>query len=44
MRSIEHDGFRLIWSGLGKTYELYDVGSDPGELRNIADERPDTVD
>ena len=42
-QKIEHDGYRLLWSAYGDTYELYDVESDPGEQHNLAAERPEIV-
>ena len=44
MRSIEDEKYRLIWSGLGQTYELYDLETDPAELNNVVEQLPDTVD
>ena len=43
LRAIEKDGYTLIWSGQGDTYELYDMTADPGQLRNIAAAEPDIV-
>ena len=43
LRAIEKDGYTLIWSGQGDTYELYDMGVDPGQLRNIAAAEPEIV-
>lgn len=35
LRSVEANGWRLIWSSDGRR-ELYDLKRDPGELRNLA--------
>ena len=43
LRVIEKDGYTLIWSGQGDTYELYDMTADPGQLRNIAATEPAIV-
>jgi arylsulfatase A-like enzyme len=43
MRGVEDDGELLIWSGYGEVFELYDLESDPGQLRNVASDRPETV-
>jgi hypothetical protein len=43
MRSVEEDGLRLVWSGYGSTYELYDLARDPGERRSLARALPDRV-
>jgi arylsulfatase A-like enzyme len=43
LQAIEKDGYTLIWSGQGDTYELYDLRVDPGQHRNIADHEPETV-
>ncbi|MDH3213222.1 MAG: sulfatase [Myxococcales bacterium] len=43
MRSIEEDGLRLVWSGYGSTYELYDLTRDPDERRSLARALPDRV-
>lgn len=43
LRVIEKDGYTLIWSGQGDTYELYDMTADPGQLRNIAADEPAIV-
>ena len=44
--SITADGFKLIRTtvpGAEPTFELYDLGSDPGEQRDLADARPERV-
>jgi arylsulfatase A-like enzyme len=38
LRSVELDGMRLIWSSDGR-HELFDLRSDPHELRNLAANR-----
>ncbi len=38
LRSVEIDGMRLIWSSDGR-HELFDLRSDPHELRNLAANR-----
>ena len=43
LRLIETDGYTLIWSGQGNTYELYDLRNDPAQLDNIAADEPDVV-
>lgn len=43
MRGVEENGFFLIWSGYGGTYELYDRVRDPGQSNNLARMRPDRV-
>ena len=35
-RMIERDGWRYVFSAFGPTDELYDLGADPGEIRNLA--------
>ncbi len=36
MRAIERDGFKLIWSAYGSTFELYNLTNDPEEQQNVA--------
>jgi arylsulfatase A-like enzyme len=43
LRSIEKDEHVMIWSAYGDTFELYDNRDDPGQLRNLASERPDLL-
>ena len=43
LQTIERDGYSLIWSCQGNTYELYDLRTDPGQLRNIAAREPEVV-
>ena len=43
MRAVEKDGYKLIWSAYGDTWELYDLERDPGETRNLAAVRPALV-
>ncbi len=43
MRAVEQDGYKLIWSAYGDTYELYDLSRDPGELWNLAAVEPERV-
>jgi arylsulfatase A-like enzyme len=43
MRGIEEDGFFLIWSAYGSSYELYDVDDDPAQKRNVARTQPERV-
>jgi arylsulfatase A-like enzyme len=42
-RAVEGEGYKLIWSAYGDTYELYDLERDPGEQRNLAAEQPERV-
>ena len=37
LRRVDSGGASLIWSAYGSTLELYDSGSDPGELSNRVD-------
>jgi hypothetical protein len=39
-RRLERGRFTLIWSGYGKTWELYDRRSDPELRRNLIEQRP----
>jgi arylsulfatase A-like enzyme len=34
LKSVTEDGWKLVWAGDG-SHELYDLGNDPGELRNL---------
>ncbi len=43
MRAVEQDGYKLIWSAYGDTWELYDMNRDPGELENLAASEPERV-
>jgi len=43
LQAIEKDGYALIWSGQGNTYELYDLRTDPEQLHNLAARQPETV-
>ncbi len=43
MRAVEQDGYKLIWSAYGDTYEFYDLARDPGELENLAAAEPERV-
>ncbi|MFN7950169.1 MAG: sulfatase-like hydrolase/transferase [bacterium] len=43
MRAVESAAETLVWSAYGDTFELYDHGADPGELRNLVRARPDSV-
>ncbi len=43
MRAVESEGYRMVWSAYGSTFELYEVGRDPREQRNLAAARPDLV-
>ena len=36
LRSLETGDWKLVWSGYGETYELYESASDPEELENRA--------
>jgi arylsulfatase A-like enzyme len=42
-RAVEEDGYKLIWSAYGDTYELYRLEDDPGETVNLAGEEPERV-
>ena len=42
-RSVEAEGYKLVWSAYGETVELYDLAADAGEQRNLAAVRPDVV-
>ncbi len=42
-RTLEEEGFKLIWSAYGDTYELYDLRHDPGERHNLAAVEPERV-
>ena len=42
-RAIEADGWKLIWSGYGETYELYEPDADPRELENRASDEPERL-
>ncbi|MGH7341320.1 MAG: sulfatase-like hydrolase/transferase, partial [Candidatus Rokuibacteriota bacterium] len=41
LRGIEKDGFFLVWSAYGNTWELYDLRRDPGQLRNVVRQHPE---
>ncbi len=41
LRGIESDGFFLVWSAYGNTWELYDLGRDPGQTRNVVRDNPE---
>lgn len=43
MRAVDREGMKLIWSAYGATFELYEVGRDPAERRNLAAERSATT-
>ena len=42
-RALEEDGYKLIWSAYGDTWELYDLENDPGETVNLAAAEPERV-
>jgi arylsulfatase A-like enzyme len=43
MRALVAGDEKLVWSAYGDTVELYDRGADPGELHNLAGDRPQRV-
>jgi arylsulfatase A-like enzyme len=43
-RSLLHDGWKLISFGDDKRFELYDLGSDPGEKTDLYWKRRDVAD
>jgi arylsulfatase A-like enzyme len=43
MRSLERDGWQLIWSAYGETQELYDRARDPYQTRNLARREPERL-
>ena len=43
LQAIERDGYTLIWSCQGNTYELYDLSTDPAQRHNIAAREPEVV-
>ncbi len=41
-RAVRNDRYKLLWYGYKKpAYELYDLQTDPGETKNLADKLPD---
>jgi arylsulfatase A-like enzyme len=43
LRGLDTGDWKLLWSGYGYTYELYEAASDPGEMHNRAGELPERV-
>jgi arylsulfatase A-like enzyme len=43
LRGVEQDGYFLIWSGYGPTWELYDTDRDPWQRTNVATAHPEKV-
>jgi hypothetical protein len=43
MRGIDTEKWKLLWSGYGDTYELYEAANDPLEMNNRAGELPARV-
>ncbi len=41
LRGIERDGYFLVWSAYGNTWELYDLRRDPDQLRNVVRQHPE---
>ncbi|MBX6342800.1 MAG: sulfatase, partial [Thermomicrobiaceae bacterium] len=42
LRAVRTTAWKFIWASDGR-HELYDLVSDPGETRNVVDERPDVA-
>ena len=43
MRALDEADRKMIWSGYGETYELYDLVTDPGEHHNLSAQEPTRV-
>ena len=41
--ALDAGGWKLIWSGYGETYELYEPDTDPRELENRASDEPERL-
>jgi arylsulfatase A-like enzyme len=42
-RAIVEGEWKLIYEGRARTWELFDLGKDPGEQRVVTDEAPDVM-
>ncbi len=40
LSTVEQNGVKYIWSSDGR-HEMYDIRKDPGEMRNIVEDRPE---
>jgi arylsulfatase A-like enzyme len=42
-RAIVEGGWKLVYEGRARTWELFDLGKDPGEQRVVTDEEPEVM-